>query len=131
MKTETIFRTNKDKDNPYVQVNKGVFEDPRISWDAKGLMGYLLSKPDGWIVRFGDLMNHGTAKRTALRRIMRELERYGYMQRIRTRSDAGRFEWLTEVYESPVAVSTEQAQEVETTVADASASQSEARATIN
>ena len=132
MKTGTILRTNKNKDNPFVMIDKGVFEDSRISWAAKGLMGYLLSKPDGWIVRVGDLMNNGTAKRTALRHILRELERCGYMQRVRTRSEAGRIEWVTEVYESPVPVSSEQAQKVNPTVAaTASASQARTRATIN
>ena len=102
MKTGTIFRTNKDKDNPYVQINKGVFEDSRISWAAKGLMGYLLSKPDGWTVRFYDLVNHGPQKRGALQRVLKELEQYGYMHRERIRNEAGRFEYVTEVYELPV-----------------------------
>ena len=102
MEKGTIFRTHKNKDNPYVQINKEVFEDARLSWGAKGLMGYLLSKPDGWTVRFADLMNRGPEKRTALRRVLKELEAFGYMQRVRSRNDAGRFEWTTEVYESPI-----------------------------
>jgi hypothetical protein len=104
VKTGTIFRTNKDKDNPYVQINKQVFEDTRISWAAKGLMGYLLSKPDGWTVRFYDLVNHGPQKRNALQRVLKELARYGYMNRKRIRNEAGRFEYVTEVYELPVLV---------------------------
>lgn len=98
----TIFRTHKDKNNPYVQIRKTVFEDNRLSWAARGVMGYLLSKPDHWIVRFGDLLNKGPAKRTALRRVIKELEKYGYMRRARVRNDGGRFSWFTEVYESPI-----------------------------
>ena len=46
---KTIFRVDKDKQNPYVIINKQVFEDPSISLKAKGVIGYLLSKPDNWI----------------------------------------------------------------------------------
>ena len=101
MSEETIFRVRKDKRNPYVQIHKAVFEDKKLSWAAKGLLGYLLSKPDNWKVRYSDLIKHGPAKRHAIRRIVKELEEYGYIQRNKIRNKDGTFTWHVDVYESP------------------------------
>ncbi|MCU5830256.1 replication protein, partial [Clostridioides difficile] len=43
-----IIRVSKDKDNPYVVLNKTCLEDVKLSWQAKGLHSYLISKPDHW-----------------------------------------------------------------------------------
>lgn len=64
-------------------------------------MGYLLSKPNDWEVRMEDLDNQGPAGSRKLRRMLAELRACGYMNRIRTKLPDGKFEWTTEVYESP------------------------------
>jgi len=46
------------RENPFVQIDKSVFEDDQISWKAKGVLGYLLSKPHGWKVHVSDIVNH-------------------------------------------------------------------------
>ena len=35
------------KEDPYVRIYNSVFTDNRISFKAKGILGYLLSKPNG------------------------------------------------------------------------------------
>jgi hypothetical protein len=97
---QTVFRVIKNRDEPYVMVRKALAEDSSLSWAARGLMGYLLGKPDDWRVRFGDLMKQGPSRRSALRRIVGELIAHGYMTRRRTR-EAGRFAWVVCVYEEP------------------------------
>jgi hypothetical protein len=109
MEKGTIFRTIKNRDNPFVQIHKELFENERMSWAAKGLMGYLLTKTDKWEVRIGDLLKHSTNKITALRKIIKELEQFGYMRRVKTRDSAGQFRWITEVYEEPIDVSISEA----------------------
>lgn len=89
------------KDARYFAASNEPFNDKRLSWEARGLMGYLLSKPDNWEVRKGDLEEQGPAKDHKIRRMLAELRKYGYMNRIRISNPDGTFTWITEVYESP------------------------------
>lgn len=81
---------------PFVQIHNSVFENPHISWRAKGLLGYLLSKPANWSVRSEDLLAHGTEGRDAVRTAMKELRQAGFAKLVNTTE--GR-EW--HVYETP------------------------------
>lgn len=49
----------KRRHNPFAQIDLAVLEDDSISWKAKGVISYLLSKPDGWKVRISDIVKHG------------------------------------------------------------------------
>ena len=64
-------------------------------------MGYLLSKPNNWQVRMDALDKAGKAGEYKIRRMLAELRQYGYMNRIRVTVEGGKFDWITEVYESP------------------------------
>lgn len=99
----TIFRRAKDKENPFVMIDKTIFEDEAISWKAKGLMGYLLSRPDDWVVRMADLKKRSTDGRHATRTAVQELEGAGYLTRYRERDEQGQFvRFVVEVHEVPV-----------------------------
>ena len=89
------------KDARYFTASNEPFNDKSLSWEARGLMGYLLSKPDGWEVNMLDLENNGPAGEHKLRRMLAELRAAGYMNRIRVTLEHGKFDWITEVYESP------------------------------
>jgi DnaD/phage-associated family protein len=89
------------KDARYFSASNEPFNDKRLSWEARGLMGYLLSKPDNWEVRSADLDAQGPAGSRKIKRMLAELKMYGYMNRIRIKLPNGKFEWTTEVYESP------------------------------
>ena len=89
------------KDEKYFTASNEPFVDTRLSWEARGLMGYLLSKPNNWEIRNSDLENQGPAGEHKLRRMLAELRQCGYMNRIRIKHDDGTFTWTTEVYESP------------------------------
>ena len=39
----------------YVIIEQSVVEDSRLSWAARGILGYLLSRPDNWQIRVTDL----------------------------------------------------------------------------
>ena len=99
--SETIFRTHKRKDDPFVRVDKDLVNDERLGWDTRGLLIYLLGKPDDWTVRMSDLLKSGPAKLTAMRRMINEAIEYGYMERTRHTTNGGRFVWVTNVYEYP------------------------------
>jgi len=89
------------KDARYFVASNIPFNDERLSWEARGVMGYLLSKPDDWQTRMADLVNKGPAKMKAIRRILAELRAAGYMSRKRVSVAHGHFSWITTIYESP------------------------------
>lgn len=89
------------KDARYFTASNEPFNDVRLSWEARGLMGYLLSKPNNWEVNMADLLNKGPAGEHKMRRMLAELRAIGYMNRIRVTLARNLFDWITEVYESP------------------------------
>ena len=101
MDEKTIIRISKNKDNPYVMIEKRIAEDARLSWKAKGLMLYFLSRPDTWTIRMGDLINRSTDGEASIRAGINELVEAGYIVRRETHDERGYFvKWL-EVYEQP------------------------------
>src|SRR5574340_412573 len=95
----TILRLpKKDK---YFKVANSVFNDENLSWEARGVMGYLLSKPDNWQLRVVDLERRGPAGQDKIRRILRELEAAGYLRRERFRRRDGTFGWFILIFEHP------------------------------
>ena len=98
----TIYRVCKNRDNPYVMLNKGFFEDPFISLKSKGLLGYLLSKPDNWIVYRSEILKHCTDGIDSLKAAIKELKQAGYMKIEPERNENGKIvRWLTVVFEVP------------------------------
>jgi hypothetical protein len=91
------------RENPFSQIDRYVFEsDPSISWKAKGLMGYLLTRPDGWKINFKDLCNRAKDGREAVTSGLKELEKAGYIHYYQERTEKGLFgEWIYDVYERP------------------------------
>ena len=74
----------------YTTLPNHVFEDTRLSMDARWLLGYLLSKPDNWTVVVGDIIKKGGCGRDKARKMIAELVDIGYAEREQTRED-GRF----------------------------------------
>lgn len=96
---ENIFRVQKTE--RYFVASNIPFNDERLTWEARGVMGYLLSKPANWQTRMNDLVHKGPAKMTVIRRILAELRKYGYMNRQKKAGAGGKFYWITTLYESP------------------------------
>jgi hypothetical protein len=79
--------------DPFARVAKAVLDDKRITWKAKGIFAYLMSKPDNWKGVIADVVNHGADGATAVRAAMTELESFGYARQERVR-EAGRMAGL-------------------------------------
>ena len=92
MDNKTIFRIEKDKKNPFAMVDKGVLSDSTISWKSKGILVYLLSKPDDWNVVMSDIINKAKDGRDAVYSGLKELIKAGYIKRTRRRNKEGRLE---------------------------------------
>jgi len=61
----SIIRAPRPEANFYM-LNKAISDDPRLSWAARGLLIYLLGKPDHWKVSPAHLRGEtvGSAKPT-------------------------------------------------------------------
>jgi len=86
-----IIRVQKDKNNPYVVVNKQFVEAIDLSWKAKGILLYLLSLPDEWLIYETELATHSKDNISSLRSGMKELIDCHYIHRKRIRNPNGKF----------------------------------------
>ena len=102
MTDKTIFRVSKNKDNPYVMLDKRPINRADLSWKAKGIWAYLMSKPDDWTVIIEDIINHSTDGAKAVRSGIQELREAGYIHHVQARDGEGQFGrsvWM--VFEEP------------------------------
>ena len=83
-----ILRIQK-RENPYAQIDKAALEDNRLSWRARGILAYLLSKPDNWHIHVFDIVNHGPEGRDAVQHALKELEQFGYARLETLRNERG------------------------------------------
>ena len=99
----------------YVVISKVPLEDKRLSWEARGMLSYLLSKPDGWTVSTAHLEKQASGRgsgRDAVQAILKELANAGYITRQRGRN-TGRFAgYEYAIHEEPVGVSPQPAKPV-------------------
>jgi len=97
-----IMRFSKGKKNPYFQVHNSTINDTRLSWQAKGLLCYLISKPDHWYVNYHDLISCSTNGIKSVRSILKELIESCYLFRSQLRRNDGKFSYYDfTVYEIP------------------------------
>lgn len=74
----------------FVVIDQRAIEDTRLSWAARGLLGYLLSRPDDWKVLINDLRKRGDLGRDGVYRLLKELRVAGYVRFVRARDKQGR-----------------------------------------
>ena len=79
------------KVNNYTIMSNHHLIDPELSFKAKGLMSYMLSRPDNWDFTIEGLAHQNKEGADAIARIIRELEDRGYITRCRVRNQAGKF----------------------------------------
>ena len=73
------------REHNYTVINNKVFQRNQLSWQAMGMLSYLLSKPDDWSVVVNELINvtKDTAKPTGnngVYNILKELKEKGFVQ---------------------------------------------------
>jgi DNA-binding MarR family transcriptional regulator len=92
------------KSQPYTMIANATLQDTSISLEARGLLTYLLSKPDTWAVVVTWLQTEMSVGREKLNRIIKELENAGYIETRVVRTDGKFAEYERIVHESPTAV---------------------------
>lgn len=90
------------EENPFTLIRKSSLEDNRLSFKARGILAYLIGKPNHWTVRVQDLVNQGTDGATAVRSGLNELRKFGYMvRRLHRGADGKIIRTEVAVYETP------------------------------
>lgn len=73
-------------------IDNRIIEDKRLSWGARGLLEYMLSKPDDWKFHMSELITHSNKDgRDKTYSFMDELKKYGYVTRKQKRNSNGKF----------------------------------------
>lgn len=96
------FRAIKESGN-FVTVHKNFIHDNNLTFKAKGILLYLLSRPDDWRIYESEILKHTRDGKDSLKSGIKELEEVGYVARTRKRNDKGHlngYEYL--VYEHPI-----------------------------
>ena len=90
------------RENPFVQIDKTFFEDENLQWESKGLLGYILSRPDDWKINQTDLVNRSSGGKGKVESALLDLMANGYVHWYVIRKDNGQIdEWVYDVYERP------------------------------
>lgn len=86
---QSMFRVEKDRDKPYVVLDKKFLNDVNLSMKAKGLLAYLLSLPDDWQIYENEIVQHHKDGRDSLKSAIKELMDNNYIERTRIRDSNG------------------------------------------
>jgi hypothetical protein len=92
----SILRVKRTKG--YTTIPNSTLCDARMSFRARGVLAFLLAKPDDWETRTTDLPAQGKEGRDAIRTAMKELRDLGYMSQEREQyrdEETGKWLWRT------------------------------------
>lgn len=75
----SVARVRKQKGGPpFVQILRSTLQDSRLTFRARGVHGWVMSKPDDWHVTLVDLCNNSPEGRTAVQSALDELVYFAY-----------------------------------------------------
>jgi hypothetical protein len=76
---DSVLRVNRDRN--WKQINLTATMDDRLTWKAKALHTYLVTRPDEWSFNERDIIKRGKDGRDGVRAGLIELEEAGYLRR--------------------------------------------------
>jgi len=86
----------------FTQVDQATVNDQTLSFRARGVLVWLLDKPDDWRCDSLAITRAGTEGRDAIRAALNELEEHGYLVRNRFRdAETGQWGYEAVVFETP------------------------------
>lgn len=91
----------KRHETSFVIIDKRPLENAVLSWRAKGLLAYLLTKPDNWVVVMTDLIVRSKDKRQSTQKAFHELRDAGHATLEVVRNERGQIigkEWHIHEY---------------------------------
>lgn len=101
MSKKTIFKIH-NRDRGFTQVDNNIIDDKELSWKAKGLLVYLLSKPEDWKIYIKNLSQASKDGKTSTNSALKELIEKEYVFKGKVRGKDGKFKgYRYDVYEIP------------------------------
>ncbi len=98
---QSIIVTLKQSD-PFARVSKEMLDNPKLSWKSKGILAYLLGKPEHWVIRTTDIERRSTDGHGAIRTALNELRLAGYAKLTQIREEGRITGWAYKVSDRPV-----------------------------
>lgn len=95
-----IIRSARPTEN-FTIISNDLINDTRLTWKARGILIFILSKPDGWRTHSAGLAAYGIDGIHAIRTGLQELERAGYIRRVKSRHPDGTITTSTIVFDRP------------------------------
>lgn len=78
-----------------------ILEIKSLSYRAKGIYSYLMSRPDDWNYNMTNIINTSTDGKEAVQKGIKELEKVGLLRRQKTQNSQGKFiGWDWELYDN-------------------------------
>jgi hypothetical protein len=99
-----IIRLKKHSHN-FVIIDSRPLRNAALSWRAKGLLAYLMTLPDNWVVVRGDLVERSSDGRSSVQAAFQELKVHGHATLELVRNAKGQVvgkEW--HIHEKPMPV---------------------------
>ena len=90
----------KGNKNFTITSNKAI-RDSRLTWEARGVFNYLWSQADEWTYRAKEVATHSPQGIDKLNKCLKELEKYGYLERKRSREGGMLKESIWTLTDSP------------------------------
>lgn len=94
----------------FAMIANAALEDESLTWRARGVLAYLLSRPEGWSTsaeRLAGQSPKGKEGRDSMRAVLKELEDAGYLVREKVQDERGRWSTGMVVYDFPAKTSAE------------------------
>lgn len=87
--------------DPFTMIPNETLNDSSLSWKAKGLLAYLVSKPPRWKFYCYDIENHSKDGKESIRSGLKELRKHGYAKLVRYVKDGRTVEWRLHISKTP------------------------------
>lgn len=84
-----IIRVKEKIFDPYARIPNRILNETKLSWKAKGILAYCMSKPEGWEIRVTDLINKSSDGESSVRSALHELQDNGYCQGTQLKNSDG------------------------------------------
>ena len=90
-----------EKNKNYTIMSNYHLQDKNLSYKAKGLLSFMLSLPEDWDYSINGLVAISKEGVKAIKNILQELQKYGYLVIKKKQNEIGQFEYDYLIYEYP------------------------------
>jgi len=97
----TTYINHSNMQSEYTRIPNKALQDDSLTWGARGILAYLLSRPNNWTMSKVDLVRQSPDGRVKVDNYIKELVRKQYLKRVRITGLDNKFSWETHVWDTP------------------------------